>query len=339
MTRRPGLTMTELLIAIFIVAIGLAGVMSMVPFGAKQMADALVADRTTSHADTIDGLVRTEWNIKVADNLIDAEPYFAALDNPGTPPSTGTALPALSGSSLPSYPVFLDSMGFFGRVGSNNQQWVGDGNGTAVPRRNMSVCNSAQLALRMWSQADGFTWDEDSVPRSGPDMRELRYNALAVIQRPVNQNRYSATFKVVVFSNRRHLFYPAGSEASFDLPPPNATTPPLNPGDTQLQLPLTADVKKGSWLMDGTVVANSGSPIRHANFYRVVSVTNNGSTDVNGVPVWDIELHAPITRADGGTGRFPVDPATGLPATAKIIVMPGVAAVFERPRLEATPGN
>lgn len=337
MTRRPGLTMTEVLVAIFVVAIGLAGVMSMVPFGAKQMSDALVIDRATSHATTIDGTVRGYWREKIAEDarqdntaFTDREPFFIALDDPGK----GLPVP---GATEASYPVFLDPMGVVGRTGTQ-RSWVGDTGNTSVPRRTMNgvqflppfapynttkpagtnLPNPSEnsTALRMWSQADGFTWDDDSKPVSGAAMREYRYNALAVIQRPTNSARYSATLKVVVFSNRRHMFYPAvGPEVVFS----NVT---LTPTSTEIKLPKAADVQKGSWIMDATV---SGT-IRHANFYRVVSAVDNGSV-VNGVSSLDIELHTPITRVDG---KNTVGDAYNF---GTIVVMPGIAAVFERPAL------
>lgn len=308
MSRRPGLTMTEVLIAIFVVAIGLAGVMSMVPFGAKQMSDALVADRATSHALTIDGLVRMYWRDRLADGTMGSEPFWTALE---TPPAPGFSSPT---DDEPSYPVCLDPMGVLGRDSSNNaQKFVGDEGKTFVTRRNMALCSTSQLALRMWSQADGFTWDDEmdgAIPKVGTNMRELRYNALAVIQRRQNRNKSQATLKIVVFSNRRHLFYPLGSETVHQ-------TPALVPGSTQIQLPTSVEVKKGTWVMDATVVPNS--TIRHANFYRVVSAVENTPG------TYDIELHTPIRRTDGKIES--IMDATGV---ATIVVMPGVASVFER---------
>lgn len=331
MTRRPGMTMPEVLVAIFVVAIGLVSVMAMFPFGAKQMSDALISDRSASHAVATDGLVRSYWREKVAENNGNSEPFWDALDNPDTtgyfhPGTNSTNRLPQSKANEPSYPVFLDSMGEVGR-GSTNKYWVGDGTRTPpsfVPRRNMRLVlespNPASLALRLWSQADGFSWDDDSVPKLGVDMRELRYNSLAVIQRPTNRDRYGATLKVVVFINRRHQFYPTGSEVAI-----GAT---FVPGSTQLSLPVTpnTDIRKGSWIMDGTVaqaeIRPSTNPktytwVRHANFYRVVSAIEDGAGRV------DIELHTAIKRIDGQT--------TAYDGTA--VVMAGVAEVFDRPVL------
>src|SRR5688572_10280609 len=83
MTRRPGMTMTEVLVTIFVVVIGLTGVMSKFPFAAKQMSDALISDRSTSLATSTDGLVRGYWTEKVVENPANNEPFWLALDNPG----------------------------------------------------------------------------------------------------------------------------------------------------------------------------------------------------------------------------------------------------------------
>ncbi|MBP3958494.1 hypothetical protein J8F10_24870 [Gemmata sp. G18] len=336
MTRRPGLTMTEALVAIFITAIGLVGVMSMFPFGAKQMSDALISDRSASHAGAIDGLVRGYWKEKVVEDTSgfgNNEPFWTAMDNPSDqgPHPSNVATPTPTNPLEPSYPVFLDPMGWAGRSNSSaSKRWVGDSTGSAsgpsfVPRRSMRLVTDLpppaafntpntqepSLARRLWSQPDGFSWDEDSRP-AATDTRELRYNALAVLQRPVNRDRYNATLKVVVFINRRDGFFPQGSEAVF----PNTANPAsisLTPGSTAMTISSAADIRKGSWIMDATI----DGTVRHANFYRVVSVAENTAG------FYDVELHTPVKRVDGGTNAY----------NAVVVVMAGVADVFDRPAL------
>jgi hypothetical protein len=304
------MTMTEALVAIFVVALGLTGVMALFPFAASQMSQALVSDRTTTLATDMDGFFRSYWKEHIVeDSNRGSEPLWNAMDNPG-----GGLLPIPADSSESSYPVFVDPMGYVGRGGAN-QNWVGDlGNLSFVPRRNINMVGAnSDLALRLFSQADGFSWTEDSTPRAGVEMRELRYNSLIVVQRPTNRDRFSATLKVVVFDKRRHLFYPNGSEVVFN----NIA---FQPTRTVITLPTTADIKKGSWIMDGTIGSLPGptySPIRHANFYRVVSTTDNG----NGT--FDVELHTPIRRVDGSNAGY----------IGTVVVLSGVADVYDRPVL------
>ncbi len=333
-TRRPGFTLVEMNVCIFVVIVGLSGVIAMFPIGAKWMGDALTTDRMTTHALSMEGLVRNEWKIKVVENGGGNEPYWNALDDPGThplPSPTGTAVTRIAATSPePSYPVFLDPMGWQ-RPGAN-RDWVGEPAApTFVPRRSMNLIGAnGALALRMWSQADGFAFDEAGYPvgyaaGSPAEMRELRYNALAVLQRPTNRDRYRATLKIVVFTNRRHQFFPAGSEATF-------TGILFTPNSTQITLPLTADIKQGTWVMDATVDPSAGAgKMRHANFYRVVSATDNG-TVVGGVAMYDVELHTPIKRTDGGTAPYGLGTAAA-PVVSSVVIMTGAREVFEMPVL------
>lgn len=344
MTRRPGLTLVEMQVTIFVTMIGLTGVIAMFPVGAKWMGDGLNTDRTTQHALSMDALVRNEWKTRVVEDPNQSggnEPYWVAMDDPtrtvspypATPHPTNTVVPPVpTNSSEPSYPVFLDPMGWLRTT--NNRNWVGDpGVETFVPRRTMNTIGTSNpsLALWMWSEKNGFGYDEDGRPLTNYDaggnpttsaeMRELRYNALVVLQRPTNRDRNSATLKVVVYNGRRHQFFPTDSE-------PRYTNVAFVPGSTQLQLPTSADVGKGRWLMDATVgTANGGvGQIRHANFYRVVSATDNGAV-VGGVPMYDIELHTPIVRTDGRN-----NPATdSYPGT--VVVLTGARDVFDCPML------
>jgi hypothetical protein len=97
----------------------------------------------------------------------------------------------------------------------------------------------------------------------------------------------------------------------------------FTPGATSItNVPATADVRKGSWVMDGTIGPDNATPpvqIRHANFYRVLSVTDN----LNGF--YTLELNTPITRVDGGTQAY----------TGNLVVMPAIADVYDRPTLTA----
>jgi len=62
------MTMTESLVAIFVVAIGLTGVMALFPFAASQMSQALISDRTSSMATSIDGFVRSYWKSNIVED-------------------------------------------------------------------------------------------------------------------------------------------------------------------------------------------------------------------------------------------------------------------------------
>jgi hypothetical protein len=155
-----------------------------------------------------------------------------------------------------------------------------------------------------------------------------------VLQRPNNTDRTSARMTVVVFDKRAHLFAPTSAEG---VTPVLGSAAPV--GSTAVSFTAGAEpagIRKGSWLLDGTVIARQSgtgpgavtySAIRNANFYRVVSVTPNP----NGTTV-DVELHRPI-KPDTKT-RF--DPAGAAVADVQateqrqFILLAGVADVFEK---------
>jgi hypothetical protein len=309
MTRRRGTSLIEVLVTIGILGIGLTSVIALFPMAAITLGQALRDDRTATSAGTADGFIRDIHHRNCPpEPTAGQEYYFAAMDG------TGYGLPPVNPNE-PSYPVFIDPMGYYVRGGV-----VGDGGATSIPRVNLKMiqdaanqgANGSSLALRLCSQMDGLSYTDDGIVQPGANMRELRYNWLWVVQRPVNRDRYTATLKIVVFDRRVHLYSPPGMEAVYNVG--------FTPGLTTISVPSTADVKKGSWVMDGTIGADlTNQPIRHANFYRVTSVTDLGTG------TYTLELHTPITRVDGGTGSY----------NGRLLVMPAVADVYERTSLTA----
>lgn len=298
----------EVLVGFGILGIGVASVISLYPFAALTAGKALAADRTTACALTADGQLRdVHKRLVVEVGEASTEPYYPRLDT-----GSGTGARLSPDDTGPSYPVFIDPIGL-----ANNIQptTVGTNISTAIPRVPLSVVNGSSNplfhALRYCSQMDGLGYDEDGRvpgPPNGPglpDMRELRYNWLWVVQRPVNRDRYNLRMKVVIFNQRIHQYRPSMVETVFQ----NVS---LTVGQTQVVgVPATAELRKGSWIMD----AGNGTTLRHAEFYRVVSIADNGT----------IEVHRPIRSPHGNIGTY----------TANLVVMPGVVDVYERPQLTA----
>jgi hypothetical protein len=310
MTRRPGLSLVEVLTALFILALGVIAIMTMFPLGASQMAIANREDRSALAAFGADGYFRTYWKTQIVESPNpNTESFWAALDNPNAPPLP----PALNHAGLTpagltsevSYPVFVDSMGYVARSGMS-QAWLGDSGTTNVPRTTIgSVGSNSLLALRTCSLMDGLGYNDDGVPTTD---RELRYNFLWVIQRPVNQNRFTANLTIVVFDNRPNLFAPVGSEQVFN-------NVPVTPGTSSITLGSVPDIKPGGWIMDASVGIPGRPGIRHANFYRVTAI--NGST---------LELQSPI--------KAPSDNINAA-YTGTFVILRGVSGVYQRPLLTA----
>jgi hypothetical protein len=142
-----------------------------------------------------------------------------------------------------------------------------------------------------------------------------------VLQRPVETDLYTVRMQVVVYDRRVHLYAPAKAEAVYQ----NVT---FTPGETTITgIPNTAEIRKGTWVMDATTGADSaGRLLRHAEFYRVLSVTDVGGGAVA------LEVHKPVTRPDGlvNLGNTVLYQYSGT-----LVVLPAVADVFERPPLTA----
>jgi hypothetical protein len=334
-TRRPGISLMEVLVGFGILAIGVTSVMTLFPFSALTIGGALRDDRTSTCAQTADGYLRDYY----ARNVVEfeqangpspgsQEPFWLRLEGGAGPNSTTLTPPGLT---QPSYPVALDPMGYAARSGRADQPWIGDAltaptNLTGVARMplNITVAGTAatnQLALRLCSQMDALSYDDGGVVSSNTgDIRELRYNWMWVLQRPVESDRYTLRMQVVVYDRRVHLYAPPKAEAVYQ----NVT---FVPGGTAITLvPNTAELRKGSWVMDATVTNGSvtaATPaLRHAEFYRVLSVTD----DPLNPGYVALEVHKPVTRPDGLAGTY----------TGTLVVLPAVADVFERPMLTAS---
>jgi prepilin-type N-terminal cleavage/methylation domain-containing protein len=160
MTRRNGLSLTEVLVALFIMAIGLIAILTMFPLGALQMGQALKDDRTAQSASNADGYIRWYWREYVLRTQQDAA-LANALNNPNATKYDGTSpaqrpqafpqafpvTPVATTDPGPSYPVVVDPMGEYRPWNvapmSNAQQfdWVGGMKGPGFPMGNPALLN------------------------------------------------------------------------------------------------------------------------------------------------------------------------------------------------------
>jgi hypothetical protein len=313
-TRRRAATLLEVLLGMGIMGVAVTSIITLFPFSALTIAKALKDDRGTTAAVSADGLLRDVHKRLVVEVGPGAtEPYFTAMDNG---PGVAGANPVPTTAQTVSYPVLLDPMGIAAGRGL-----LGDTGQAMIPRVTLSFITTNTTALRIASQLDGLTYTSDGViPTPTPaGMRELRYNVAWMLQRPSNADRYTVRQQVLVFDRRAHLYAPPGSEAVY-------AGVTMVPGTTSISgIPNTAELRKGSWVLDAGnplgLAASGQPPLLQAEFYRVISVTDTGTT-------YTLEVHKPIVRSDGQTASY----------SANLVVMPALADVFERPMLTAGTG-
>jgi hypothetical protein len=160
MSRRAAATLIEVLVAIFVMGIGLIALLTLFPIGIISMAQAIQDERAyqcsvnaTAYANAL-GLRYDPWVIQDLDptqnpffpfggtppyptgNLLGKDPstLVDAYSNPNPFSATGTApfLPQAD-STGPSYPLFIDPIGYY--TSAAWQNWVGGLSGVGVLSR------------------------------------------------------------------------------------------------------------------------------------------------------------------------------------------------------------
>lgn len=92
---RRGVSLTEVLVAMFMMAVGMIAIFTLFPLGAMQVGQALRDDRTTQTAQQADGYMRDLWRHHVAAELTEkrepTDPFYWAMNDPNqysAPPTT-----------------------------------------------------------------------------------------------------------------------------------------------------------------------------------------------------------------------------------------------------------
>lgn len=216
----------------------------------------------------------------------------------------------------PSYPVLIDPIGWYTWSGGS-KRWVSYENPSTpktqllLPRRNLAGITLSEEAVRICILPDDMTFDPIGLP-SSPVTRQGKYSWAAIVQRPDNSKPDIANLTILVFDGRPPLLPLADSERIATV------SGGLVAGQTNLTItvPAATDpnapaiVRRGGWIMDGTI---SQAGPRNAKFYRIAAVD---STTPN---VYTIDLETPIEDTI---------------STPQIYLFEGLAEVFRRPPLQ-----
>ncbi len=289
MKTRPGVTLLEVLVAIFIMGIGLLALLTLFPLGATTMSAAM-RDARCNEAGNNAKSVCLALNLR-QDPI--AGPAFQGPSGPNQLPTDWNGA---------SYPVFVDPVGLY-YVGSTPASIPG----TLVQRVGFSQALTGPRAIRWCSLWDDYAFDGSGSTNLATGVaRESRFTWAYMLKRPNWQNSAVVEANIVCYAGR-NLQIPGG-EVAYPATYSNASPRTIiitYAGDKP-------NLKNGGWILDATahdinkdtVLAMRYGPV-HGTFYRVV-----GFTEVNTNQI-EIELQT-----------VPVAPVNN------IVIMDNVAEVF-----------
>lgn len=326
---RRGVTLIEVLTAIFIMAIGLMALLTLFPLGALSMAQAVKDDRTGTASRNAEGDFRAYWRYAVDQMLAgtlnqpDQNFYAAMMDPDG---STGP-MPDRTGKSGPSYPVYVDGFGWLKNPPTGTYPgWLADRPLTILRRApfwtvtNQPPADHPKLVVQHFSSPDDITLGTNGVPGNPLAVERQRRYSYAFLIRQLSCLDTRATrdleLTVVVYSNRPLQLSPdllAGEIPYTATFTQNLSTATLTWDMSKQEKP---PLRRGSWILDATMPTTANSTVApRGYFYRVVNVTDGSVTGT--IATTELELE---TTARGGDGT----------ANSTAIVLEGVVEVFDR---------
>jgi prepilin-type N-terminal cleavage/methylation domain-containing protein len=327
---RPGITLIEVLIAIFVMGIGMLAVLVLFPLAALNMARALKDDRCGTLAGNADALATAcglRQDSAIVSAMLTAPPNFSAVDPNG--PSYGVFVDPYfvvnGGGGLPSVGVSIVAVGLSPPSSVAMQR--------VKPTYFTNLTQNSQADLARWfSLVDDLYFDPNNngVPisfatQTGPLQRQGYYTFAYLIRRLQSQQPNTTQLSVIVYQNRAvqapvaESSYSVISSANPANPPPNLP----NKGDTSINLTwggsspsqTAPDLRRGNWLLDISydptqVSALTGKPVAaaHAQCYKVLGATTISATSMQ------VDIYPPLKDSNVST----------------MVVLDSAVEVFER---------
>jgi prepilin-type N-terminal cleavage/methylation domain-containing protein len=289
--RRPGVTLLEVLVAIFIMGVGTLAILVLFPLGALNMARALKDDRCGSIAPNADSMAQARFlrtDPTVTATLNSAPPGYLATD-----------------PNKPTYPVIVDPYYFNAGLTFVGPPPPGTNYANSPVRRispsYITTSTTPGLDIDRWfSFQDDLYFDTNGLPvnaLSSGLQRQGYYTWSYCFQRPQTSGASSSTQSWVIVYQQRPINTPT-LEPGFQVSPPGGI------GNVNLTLVWPAgtpspDIRKGNWLMDCTPVtaqstANPNNLIgyTHCQFYRVQDAYLATSNSMR------VEVYPPLVDAN-----------------------------------------
>jgi len=273
--QRKGATLVEVLVAIFVMGIGLMSLLVLFPLGALTMAEAIQNDRAATLAANAASNARFK-NVRETFDPNTVGGSGATVDSLYEGPDSNSVSPTTGQTGNP---VYIDPIGYYlnGGTGTAAVQ-IGD---TQIQRRGVTYTTSLSDAVRRFSLLDDLTFSANGTPATTGGgtttiEREGRYTwAFLSRRKKVATPPYEANLSVVVYYQRLMQAGTGGVAAgeptytaTFD-----SSTPVVVFRSAGSSGAWPPPVKKGSWILDG-----SNPRKDHGYFYRVLKVGDNDGT-------------------------------------------------------------
>lgn len=307
--RRAGATLIEVLVAIFLMGIGMLALLTLFPIGVLRMAQAINDERAAQASACAVSLANIK-DLRHDQSLTSPTDFFKQPD----------ASLAAADPDGRSYGLFVDPAGWFNALGPNQTFVGGEKAAPRVLPSFIKVSTTPALdTLRWFAINDDIIFDPDTaLPKANASSfdRDTRFTIAYLLQRPRYNDASLVEMSVLVFNRRpitlRQDLTPAENAypASYDTSKNMVTLDYSNP--TVVAPALAA----GDWIYDCSVLnsaTNPGTAAPHAFFYRVVSVTDLGGNKIQ------IEVQTPLRG-------FPANSLTA----GRVMVLDGLYEVFEK---------
>lgn len=327
--KRQGTTLIEVLAAIFILALGLVALMTLFPLGATQMFRAIQDERASQLAANATAYFRWNWKTMCEAEMLATQNgqmmfetpsagygwYGSAMDDPnaGVPASfaknapnifpatnqpTATNVTTRARTHLPSYPVFVDPVGWYTAGLSANQYWLAEQPPTAaqggyihapIPRRTLATATTLPNVIRNFSLLDDLSFDTDGM--AIVNERQGWYTCAWLLRRDNSSRRTETNLTVAVFYRRSvATLTPETSYAVTAVGP--ATADALT---TSVTLHYTGErpaIRRGNWVLDASMGNTAAGVPPQGFYYRVTEV---GEPVVGaGESTIDLQLETPL---------------------------------------------
>jgi hypothetical protein len=219
MNGRRGITLTEVLVAIFVTGLGLISLMTLFPLGALNMAQAIKDDRTAHCAANASAYLRTWWRTQV---------------------ETGKSDPW-----GPNYPVYLDPIGV-GSVGSTPL-------GSSIPRVDVPSTwigagpNKTANIYAQFTLLDDITFNQNGIANTTPGFLERQgLYSWAYMVRRLNSDPRVLEYEIIVYHGRSLAL--SGGALSGE----TTYAASIVQGSNTVTIPGSQNIKRGGWICDGT---------------------------------------------------------------------------------------